>query len=265
MTSRHLLDCNVAIGRTVGNRIQGGRHITPPDLLAEMDRVGIDEAMVYHTLSREYDPAYGNSVLGRELAGQARLHPVWTVLPPHTEEVPESDELVSQMRHQGIRMARIFPSAEAGSHRFSLQEWCSGPLFTALETADVPLAIDFCLFRRAEPPWAELNEAASQHPALKVILIGIQGRNNRTLYPLLERHPKIHLETLGYNVHRGIENVVRTFGADRFVFGSGYPGRSLGAARLHIDRADLSARDRQLIAGDNLRRLLGLDPATERC
>lgn len=259
-----VLDCNAAIGRTFGNKIQGGRHITPPDLLAEMDRIGIGEAMVYHVLSHEYDPAYGNAMLSRELDGQQRLHPVWTVLPPHTGEMPEPDELVTQMRHHGIRMARMFPSAAAGSHRFSLQEWCSGSLLGALEAAGIPLAIDFCLFRRAEPPWTELHEAASRHPDLNVILIGIQGRNNRTLFPLLEQHPRIHLETLGYNVHRGIENIVRTFGADRLVLGSGYPSRSLGAARLHVDRADLSTHDRQLIAGDNLRRLLGLRAATER-
>lgn len=262
--AENVIDCDSGLGRTSGTRAQGGRDVTTASLLAEMDRVGIAEAFVYHTLAREYDPAYGNDRLTAELAAEPRLHPVWTVLPAHTREFPRPERLVTLLRDGGVRMVRMFPSAALHGHRFSLQEWCAGELLDALEAAGVPLAIDFGLFRRDEPPWADLFEVASRHPTLALVLVAMQNRNNRSLYPLLERFQQLHLATLGYNVHRGIEDVSRRFGAARIVFGSGYPQRSMGAARLQLDRAQLSEGERKLVASGNLRRLLGIETAAER-
>jgi len=258
-----LLDCNVAIGRTAGNSMQGGRVIRTADLLGEMDRVGIAEALVYHVLSREYDPLVGNLRVLAELGERTRLHPVWAALPAHTGEFPRPKELMALMSEHDVRMVRVFPAADLSGQRFSLREWCAGELLGTLEDAAVPLALDFGLFRRAEPPWPDVEEATRLHPELKIILIGVQNRNNRSLYPLLERHPQLYIETGGYNVHNGIEHVVQTFGPHRIVFGTGFPRSSMGAARLQLDRAEIDDSERTLIGSTNLRRLLGR-PDTEQ-
>ncbi len=255
------LDCNTFVGRPAGRMPYITQAVTPARLVAELDRVGIHEAAVYHVLAREHAPAAGNALLGRELAGLAeperrRLHPVGVVLPPHTGELPEPETLVRELLAGGTRMARIFPSADMGGHRFSLAPWCSGELLTALERARMPLAVDFTLFRRGEPPWREVYDLAESHPDLPVILMDIQGRNNRTLYPLLKRFPNLLVQTAGFNVHHGLEDLCERFGAHRAVFGSGYPVQSLGGARLQLDRADLPEADRALIAGGTLTGLL---------
>ncbi|GAA5038171.1 putative TIM-barrel fold metal-dependent hydrolase [Thermocatellispora tengchongensis] len=255
------LDCNTFIGRPSGHRPYLTRAVSPGELAAEMDRVGIHEAAVYHVLAHEYAPQTGNELLLSEL-GRApegvreRLRPVGVVLPPHTGEVPEPEELVAGLLAAGVRMARIFPSSEMAGHRFSLAPWCSGELLAALERVRMPLAVDFTLFRRGEPPWREVHDLAEGHPGLPVILMDVQGRNNRTLYPLLKRFGNLYVQSAGFNVHRGLEDLCSRFGAHRVVFGSGYPLRSMGGARMQLDGAGLPAADRELIASGTLAGLL---------
>jgi hypothetical protein len=260
-----LFDCNVWIGRGVGGGPAGGRAPTAQSLLAEMDRLGVQEAAVYHIVARQHAPSTGNARLLTEIAGQPRLHPVSVVLPAHTGEAPPSDELVADLASNHIRLVRMFPAFEAGSHRFALREWVVGDLLGALEDAAIPLLLDFGLFRRSEPPWDDIVEVCSNHPALAVILVDVQGRNNRTLYPLLERFAGLVVQTAGFNVHRGIEDFVARFGANRLVFGSGFPTASMGAARFHLERADISEGDKAMIGSGNLHTLMGLaDGATAR-
>lgn len=251
-----LFDCTSFIGRSAGGQWRANRTVTADDLLAEMDRVGVDAAVVHHVLAREYSPQVGNARLLEELPANPRLIPCWVLLPHHTGEFAEPDVVVAQMRAAGVAMARLHPATDPKGHRYSIAEWLVGPLLDALAAAGMPVALDFNLFRRAEPPWQMLHELLAAHPELDVILIEVQGRNNRTLYPLLERHPNLYVQSAGLNVHRGIEDFVRRFGAERMVFGSDYPVRSLGAARFHLETADIADADKHRIGTTNLEGLL---------
>jgi hypothetical protein len=251
-----LWDCSTFIGRSSGRRNVGGQAVGAADLVAELDRLGVAGAMVHHVLAHEHAPAVGNAQLLRELDGHPRLLPVWVVMPSHTGELPPSGELVGQMLDAGVRMARMFPSAAMNGHRFSLAEWCSGQMLAALEEARMPLAVDFTLFRRGEPPWDDIFSVCAHHRSLPLIVIDVQGRNNRTLYPLLERFDNLYLQTAGFNVHNGLEDVTARFGAHRLLFGSGFPLLSLGGAKLQLERARLGAQDKAAIGAGNLRRLL---------
>lgn len=257
------LDCNTFVGRSFGNRNVGGKNVSAGGLVAELDRVGVAGAAVYHVLAKEHHPVVGNRALMEELAGRARLRPVWVVMPAHTEEMPESAELVGDLLASGVRLARIFPAWSPQAHRYSLAEWCVGDLLGALEDARVPLECDFTLFRRGEPPWRDIHEMCENHPRLPMILIDIQGRNNRTLYALLRRFPNLYVHTAGLNVHQGLEDFCRRFGPERLVFGSAYPVKYLGSAVLQVERNGLGHDDRRLIASGNLERLLAGVAAAE--
>jgi predicted TIM-barrel fold metal-dependent hydrolase len=222
-----------------------------------MSRIGVDAAIAYHVVAREYSPRLGNGLLTQEIEGQRALGAAWILLPHQTGEFPAPDALIPEMRQAGVVMARMHPSTDAQGHRYLLADWVVGDLLDALAEADFPLAIDFSLFRRSEPPWELLVQVLQAHQALRVILMDVQGRNNRTLYPLLERFPNLAIQTAGLNVHRGIEDVVNRFGAQRLVFGSGYPLRSMGAARFQLESAEISDADRRLIGAGNMVSLMG--------
>lgn len=248
-------DCSTFIGRSSVPPVCKDRPVQAADLVDELARLDIEAAMAHHVLAHEYSPAVGNEQLLIEIADQPRLHPVWVVMPSHTGELPPPKDLVRDMQSRGVRLARMFPSSAMSGHRFALADWCAGELLDALETAQIPLVVDFTLFRRGEPPWKDVHDLCRDHRGLPLVLVDVQGRNNRTLYPLLEKFENLHVQTAGFNVHRGLEDVCNRFGPERLLFGSGFPVHSMGGARLHLERAELDDADRALIASGNLRRL----------
>ncbi len=67
----------------------------------------------------------------------------------------------------------------------------------------------------------------------------------------------ILVETSGFDPTAGfIELAVRELGAERIVFGSHLPSRSLGTEVGKIIGADITDEQRMLIFGENYRRLL---------
>jgi predicted TIM-barrel fold metal-dependent hydrolase len=136
---------------------------------------------------------------------------------------------------------------------FSVRPWCSGTLYGVLQERHVPLLIDYFT---VSPD--DLDVVLSQFPGLRVILLNAprQGRN-RMLYPLLQRHSGLYLcLSHTYSVHRGYEDLCKTFGPDRWVFGMGYPKAEPGAALAGLTFADISDEAKQCIAYKNLEALM---------
>ena len=69
-----LFDLNVTLGRTA--LPAGAPFDTPGDLLEEMRRLRIDEALVCHAIALEADAEYGNALLIEQLRGHQNLFPV---------------------------------------------------------------------------------------------------------------------------------------------------------------------------------------------
>ena len=239
-----ILDCCALYGRPA---IPPGRpYLSPGDALAEMDRLGIAERWFADYRALEHSPRLGNRLLGEELAGQARLHPVWAVLPPGTGEMPPPDELPAALGRAGVHLVR----AEPKRHGFSLAEWCSGPLWTVLERVRVPVLVDI------GGDWDGLQAMLSAHPKLPVILTESGYRALRMLCPLLERHGNLFVETSVYLANEGFADLAGRFGAGRLVFGTGSPALAPEAALGTLRLSGLSGPDLAAVAGGNLRRLL---------
>ena len=65
------------------------------------------------------------------------------------------------------------------------------------------------------------------------------------------------VETSGFDATAGfIEMAVRELGAERIVFGSHLPSRSLGTELGKVVGADITEEDKRLILGENYRSLL---------
>lgn len=260
-TPGSVIDLDVSIGMAAGDGVAEASRRTAEDLLEEMDRLGIDSAVVFHVVAREHAPRVGNDLLLREIAAHPRLVPAFVLLPPLTAELPDLPDLVARMTEHRAGLARIFPSSGLGGHRFALREWCVGPLLTALEDNGIALGVDFSLFRRDEPPWDDIVEISQHHPDLRIALMDVQGRNNRNLYPLLDRFGNLFVSSGGLNVHAGLEDLCTRFGAERVFFGSGSPSRSMGAARFVVDHSGLDQTQRAQVFGGTALRLLGLVPS----
>lgn len=238
-----LFDCTAGFGpyRTRVFRFAS----TAQQLLDEMDFCGIERALVYHTAQRFDVPTAGNALLLREIAGHERLFPSWTILPSHTGEQMDVEDLLSAMHRQGVRALRLFPE----DHRYFLDEVSWGDQMAAYMERHIPL------FVRAH--LGLISDLLRSFPRL-VVVTSTQGTNplDRYAWPLIERYPNLHFETSGYLVDGIIEEFCHRFGAERLIYGSGFPDQPSGAALLMLAQADISESQREAIAAGNLERLL---------
>lgn len=103
---------------------------------------------------------------------------------------------------------------------------------------------------------SELAELAARFPEQKFLCAHAGGEWQRGIRAVRDSH-NIFVETSGFDSTAGfIEMAVRELGAERIVFGSHLPSRSLGTELGKIVGADISEGDKRLILGRNHRNLL---------
>ena len=102
----------------------------------------------------------------------------------------------------------------------------------------------------------ELAVLARRHPRVQFISAHAGGDWERGLRAVRDCG-NIAVETSGFDPTAGfVEMAVRELGAERVIFGGHFMSRSVGTELGKIIGAQISARDRSLILGGNLRRLL---------
>jgi hypothetical protein len=245
-----------------------GRHLrltpeglhTARDLLGEMDHLGIAEAMVVDSLSRECHVADGNLRVLEVCRESPRLHTAWAALPPGvTDEQPSPEELLAQMRRRRVGALFLF----TGQYQFNLTDWCVDELLAPMAEAGVPVFVvpndigpgPFANWDRAN--WKEVVQLCRRLPKLPVVVSEIRIRRvQRMIYRALDACDNLHIELSGYWLHHGIEYVTRRWGSRRLIFGSNWPQWGQAMTVASVSQADISDEDKRSIAGDNLRRLI---------
>jgi hypothetical protein len=255
-------DCNTMIGRRMLRTPFEFKDVD--SLVSELDHLGISEALVYHSLAKEYFPPEGNKRLMKTIADHERLHPCWVIMPHHTDEMENPALLMAMLIDSGVQAVRMFPSPPVPLpefafqlHRYALIETVCGELLEGLQRHRMPLFIEAQTFFAAPlVSWERIEWILGRYPELPLVIGGLRQRDNRTLYALMDRFTNLYLDITLYAVHRGIEDVVRRFGANRMLFGSGLPVYAGGGPVMQLLYSDIEEHQKQMIAGDNLRSLL---------
>ncbi|NEE02305.1 amidohydrolase family protein [Phytoactinopolyspora halotolerans] len=245
-----LLDVAASLGRHPAHEVGSG---SPAAMISTLDRYGIAEAVVAHTVATHHEPAAGNARVLAEVADEPRLRPCWTVLPPTCGELPGAAELVTQARAGGVGLFTVRP----GSHGFDLAGPDTAPLLEAAAEHGMPILVD-----APETDWAAVEDAAAAHPELWLIVSEVGYRELRRLCGLLERRPRILLCTANLSGHLALEFLVHRFGSHRLVFGTGQPVRDPGEAVLRLLWSELDDADVRAIGGDTMRGLLATSRTT---
>ena len=219
------------------------------ELLEELDEHNIKKALVWHIAQYHVSPVIGNELLSKAISESERLLGCWTILPPQTGEVI-NESFFLDMKRNRIFALRAFPR----SHNFLLNHTVFGDFLSEVSNRKVPLI--FSLERGIQ--WEDIYNLLKDFPRLTCILcdIGIWGVDRYT-WPLLESYPNLYLETSLLSLEAGgIESVVKRFGAERLLFGSGFPQRYFEASILQLLHSDISDSDKEKIAYKNLERLI---------
>lgn len=233
-----IFDANAYVGHS-GTR--GELALEAPGLLDEMDRFAIDRALVSHFAGLEYDAVEGNRSLERD--AHPRFEPAWTSSPD-----PSS---LADIRRRQPRAVRLWFGPL--HHNFSSSPWCSGELFDYLEENRV-----LVLMSRPEIEWEAIATLLENFPRLNVLLLDIGYRSDRYLFPLLSKFPNLYFDSSMYVGHRQLEWYLERYGPDRIVFGSRLPLYTPAAALTVLGTARVPEPVRYSVAGENLRRLLGV-------
>lgn len=242
-----LLDCNLALGYPVAGAFEACG--SAGELIDTVKPSGITGGVAWHIAQRDYDPAEGNRLLAEAIDGCESLWGCWTILPPRTREVI-TDFFFQKMKLSRVVGLRVFPDQQ----RFQLRRTAFGGFLEEVESRRIPL------FLSAEQgiTWPSVYDLLEELPALTCVLcdIGIAGVDRET-WPLLDAYPNVYVETSMLSLGEGgVEAMVREFGSERLLFGTGFPARYAEAAALQLLHADISESDRANIAGANLRRLI---------
>jgi len=240
-------DVNVFLGKPVQ------RHCPPtstPELLNKMDELNITNALIWHIAQYEHSAEVGNELVNQEIKKSERFLGCWTLLPPQTEEVINSD-FFDNMKKNNIIALRAFPK----KHKYILSWLVFGNIFEEMVAKRIPLILSM---EKNEISWESLYKLLEEIPELTCILadIGIWSQN-RYFWPLMEKFPNLYIDTsLLALENNGIEYTVKRLGADRLLFGTGYPERYAEASILELLHCPISEKDKKMIAHENLQNLI---------
>jgi predicted TIM-barrel fold metal-dependent hydrolase len=213
-----------------------------------MEYYGIDKTLACHSIACGYNPSEGNNILMEIISKYPQIQGTWVLLPHHTGEFPNPVELQKLLKSNNVRSVTLMPK----EHIFSLSEYVCGDLLSMLEECRVPLFLS-----SEQVGYGDLYSILTTHPGLRIVLTNLHYNCARNLYPLLEKFEHLYIETSGFKVFGGIEDVCQRFGAQRLIFGTCAPVYAGSAAIGMITYADISQREKQMIASENLENLLG--------
>jgi hypothetical protein len=244
------IDCDCMIGPPVGP-LESGVVPDEADLLAEMDRLGIDTALVRHRLGRTYFAPTGNDACRREVSDHPRLLRVKMLTPDGERDGFDPRRAVEQMARKGFSAGWVNPKAD--QNPYPLRSWCAGPMLRALEDRRVPTLVELdCV----DPH--ELYDALRQYPRWPVILLKVPrtGRH-RVVWNLAEACPNLYLCVApAFAVLEGVQDLCRHIGAGRLVWGSSYPESEGGSAITNLTYSGISRAEQEQIAAGTIEQLL---------
>jgi uncharacterized protein len=220
------------------------------ELLGHMARLSVDRALVRTEFEEmDSDPIFSNRLLYEACAQHECLVPCPTVLPTGHGDVPSEREQIEELMAHGSGAAVLRP----GQDGWSTAQWCAGTLLSLLEERRIP-----ALCRNSAFEFEAVADLAGRHPKLPIILFHIGFRSQRTLVSLLKAFDNVYLAVGSpFSVHLGVESVAGHVGAERLLFGTGFPYAEPMASITMLTYSDLSDADKQLVGRGNLERLIG--------
>ena len=224
--------------------------VSAAEWLEEMERLSIGRALV-RTAAEDLDSDFvaSNEALLAACESAPALVPCPVAVPDTGAEAFPDDQQPGALLARGAGAVCLRPLQDC----WSLSDWASGALLAALAERRVPV---FC--RQEQVSLEQAAELAGRHGELPVIIAAVGYRSQRVAVPLMRSFPNVHFCLGGSaSLHRGIEQLVAAAGAERILFGTGFPESAPAAAITQLTYAEITDEQKALIGSGNLERLLG--------
>ncbi|GEM_PF-4303410 len=229
-----------------------GKRIIGVSELKEYLGENIKEALVSNKRAVDYSPIIGNEELARMIKREKRFFGTAVLLPGATKEMGSLEEYLNWMKMNRLVAAHIFPK----KHSFSISSSGVEELLSKLSQKNIPLIV-----WNTEVDMDEIEDICINFPNLPLILEMGEAKiiyNMRDCYNLLERYDNFYMGMDGLVTAYLIEDIVKRFGAKHIIFGSGFPSQDPQAIAMLITHGEFDEGSKRLLAGGNIRRILGL-------
>lgn len=216
-------------------------------LLKRMDDLGITHAIVTSSLALASDCDAGNAWLAEQINGERRLLAYAVV---NTNHPPQAIETMRKYmaKRQFVGLILI-----------------EGDAHTPVSSADAEEILN--AYRRFGKPLLLMTpnrqcvyaatEIAKTFELIKVVLVGMGGKDWRSAIAAATAHLNIYLQTTGEISPDKIREGWPTVKGHRMIFGSGVPAVDPAVMMGVIDEAGLSSQDKEQILSGNSERTFG--------
>ncbi|MHC4871494.1 MAG: amidohydrolase family protein [Planctomycetota bacterium] len=242
-----------------------GPHFTPragkfhsaEDLLSEMDFFGIEKALVWHGMSKDYNLFVGNEMLVKELTGSNRLIPAFIA----GVEDKDPDHLLEQFAENRIKAARMVFGDFLNELPYP-DVIVYEAVFTFLQKHKVPVFLQFDSAEGSDinAIYRSVSEVCEAFPDLPVVVLhGLKaaGEGYRLQLSRLKKYANLYVESNNFHLGEKFETICREVGAERILYSSYFPYFASGLGKIALSYADISEEEKEKIAAGNLDRLLG--------
>jgi hypothetical protein len=217
--------------------------------LAHMDRLGVARSLAWNVEGTQGNPLAANRRLLDEIArtpgAAGRLVPELAVSGVITYERDGIERFAAQMEEGRTRALRF---VNVGN-RLTLGQ-CA-PVLEAVRRLN-----PFILLKWGETPAADILEFAALFPGVPLVLTDLIWTCAIGAFDAMRQRPNVLMETSWWHTWEGVAQAVKHFGAERVLFGVGYCSHN-SAAIAALARAEITQKQRELIAHGNLDRLTG--------
>ena len=219
---------------------------TPEDMLRSMDLAGVDMA-VGCSLGQMMDNNFIAQTMQRY---PERIIGFGQVNPRFPDAVEQIDNLAKNLK---LKVLKLHPTMHG--YHFA-DHGLLDPIFDAANRNNLVVLVNalddpFCAPLSIE----EISRGFPNTPVLIAHMGTVWNLNEAIL--VAKRNPNIYLETSGSQL-LDVKLAYRSLGPDQLVMGTDWPGSDFDLERAKIARAIPSAKDRELVEGNNLARLLRL-------
>ncbi|MBM3262786.1 MAG: amidohydrolase family protein [candidate division Zixibacteria bacterium] len=236
-----VIDGHAVLGRRHDRRVAFD---TPGDLIAVMDRNGIERALVYHRYAVEYDTQAGNAELESLVSGYPRL------IAQRIVNMASDDR--ARFYQSGSRSLRVFPK----SHLYPFVPWVVGPWMDWIRETGKSLWVSV---DEVDP--RDLYETAHTFPTVPFVLSAVHYGHFAFVWPLIAALPNLYIELSRLDIMVGVRMFVKRIGPGRLLFGSFYPELDPGPYLFYLHRTGLDDDALRAICRDTVLTLVEDDGA----
>jgi len=235
-----IIDANTMVGVYPAHKLD----MSVERLVRDMDRYRIAASLTLSAVGVFHSCMEGNALTLEAAKENKRLVPVATV-DPRSYFGSAAD--MQAIRAQGFGAFKFYP-AEQG---WPIHSAAFGEILKQLAPLKVPVMLNAA--RPGDP--SDAARMVSAYPA-PVILCSVSVDTFSEALAVMAELPNVMLETHDLHVPGAVRMAADRVGADRIVFGSGAPRRSIASSLQYILSSELSDEDKQGVLGGNIRRIL---------